>query len=65
MVGIKTFINEFVAYTELAKYIDNRKNLTWYEGLANTTNNATGEMYSGDWFRDGNDILYTGTLILR
>ena len=24
LIGIKTFLNEFVAYKELAKYLDNR-----------------------------------------
>ncbi|KAK3103289.1 hypothetical protein FSP39_018224 [Pinctada imbricata] len=58
MIGIKTFINEFVAYTSLSVYIDNQKNLTWYEGLRNTTNNATGEVFTAAWYKEGNDIHY-------
>jgi pyrimidine nucleoside transport protein len=34
LIGIKTFINEFVAYEALSVYIDNEKNFTWYKGLA-------------------------------
>lgn len=52
LVGIKTFINEFVAYTALAKYINNQKNLTWYEGLYNTT------VYNDTWHYQGGDIVY-------
>ncbi|KAJ8301083.1 hypothetical protein KUTeg_020070 [Tegillarca granosa] len=56
MIGIKTFINEFVAYLELSTYINNQKNLTWYEGLANkTVDNIT---YTGTWYYNKNDIVY-------
>lgn len=55
LIGIKTFINEFVAYTALAKYIDNQNNLTWYENqynssIFNTTNTT--------WHYNGGDIVY-------
>ena len=30
LIGDKTFINEFYAYTRLSVYIKNRENLTWY-----------------------------------
>ncbi|XP_071158596.1 uncharacterized transporter HI_0519-like [Mytilus edulis] len=53
LIGIKTFINEFVAYNELSKYIDNRANLTWYEGLP-----AINSSYTGNWTRVGRDIHY-------
>lgn len=52
LIGIKTFINEFVAYTALAKYIDNQNNLTWYENKYNST------MYNTTWHYDGADIVY-------
>lgn len=52
LIGIKTFINEFVAYTVLAKYIDNQNNLTWYE---NQYNSST---FNTTWHYDGGDIVY-------
>lgn len=57
MIGIKTFINEFVAYLELSTFINNQKNLTWYEGLANSTvGNIT---YTGQWYYNNrSDIVY-------
>jgi len=59
LVGTKTFINEFVAYTELAKYIDNAKNLTWYEGLANQTiSNTSDSVYNSTWHYVDGDIVY-------
>ena len=30
LIGDKTFINEFYAYTRLSVFIKNRENLTWY-----------------------------------
>ncbi|XP_071158639.1 solute carrier family 28 member 3-like [Mytilus galloprovincialis] len=51
LIGIKTFINEFVAYTALSKYISNRNNLTWYEGMNFTDYNAT-------WHYQDKDIVY-------
>ena len=51
LIGVKTFINEFVAYTELSKYIHNRENLTWYEGYNSTLFNST-------WHYDGDNIEY-------
>ena len=54
LVGIKTFVNEFVAYMSLSVYIDNVKNLTWYEGLGNLTLNGT----SPTWHYNNDDIVY-------
>ncbi|XP_052095831.1 solute carrier family 28 member 3-like isoform X2 [Mytilus californianus] len=53
LIGIKTFINEFVAYNELSKYIDNRANLTWYMGLP-----ALNSSYTGNYTYVGRDIHY-------
>lgn len=55
LIGIKTFINEFVAYGSLSVYIDNKKNLTWYEGLSQ---NSTPYNYTGDYFTNGRNIHY-------
>lgn len=52
LIGIKTFINEFVAYTVLAKYIDNQNNLTWYENQYNSS------IFNTTWHYDGGDIVY-------
>ena len=46
LIGFKTFINEFVAYTELGKLIDNRKAL---------------DAYTGNWTWVNGDILLTKT----
>ncbi|XP_052078950.1 solute carrier family 28 member 3-like [Mytilus californianus] len=51
LIGIKIFVNEFIAYQSLSVYIDNRKNLTWYENVFNSTLNST-------WHSNGNDIVY-------
>lgn len=59
LIGVKTFVNEMVAYKNLGVYIENRRNLTWYESLANTTNNITGIEYTGDWSFQNGDIQYT------
>lgn len=53
LIGDKTFINEFYAYTRLSVYIKNRENLTWYELLP--TQNSS---FTGDWHFSGNDIMY-------
>ncbi|KAJ8314278.1 hypothetical protein KUTeg_008839 [Tegillarca granosa] len=58
LIGVKTFVNEFVAYTELSVYINNQKNLTWYEGLVNTTSNSTNLTYTGAWYYNKGDIVY-------
>lgn len=59
LVGIKTFINEFVAYTELSVYIDNAKNLSWYEGLAHGNNsNVTSGVFNATWRYVNGDIVY-------
>ncbi|KAL5007459.1 hypothetical protein ScPMuIL_016265 [Solemya velum] len=74
LIGVKTFINEFVAYTDLSVYINNVKNITWYEGLGNGTdltfwgadsNNLTGEweIIDGDvYLRDLNVTLERGIM---
>lgn len=60
LIGIKTFINEMVAYKHLGVFITNKKNLTWYEGLVNSTNSSSVVGYTGDWTYNLNgDILYT------
>ena len=45
MVGIKTFINEFIAYEDLGKVKANRK--TYYSLM------GTSSLLSGDWMVDG------------
>ena len=45
MVGIKTFINEFIAYEDLGKVKANRKT---YHSLMGTSS-----LLSGDWMVDG------------
>ncbi|KAL5007825.1 hypothetical protein ScPMuIL_016631 [Solemya velum] len=74
LIGVKTFINEFVAYTDLSVYINNAKNITWYEGLGNSTdltfwgadsNNLTSEweIIDGDvYLRDLNVTLERGIM---
>lgn len=74
LIGIKIFTNEFVAYSRLAKFITNAKNLTWYEGLTNSSNltfrgvdyyDLTGswETRDGDiYLRDLNVTLEGGTM---
>ncbi|XP_060073867.1 solute carrier family 28 member 3-like [Ylistrum balloti] len=61
LIGIKTFLNEFVAYGELSVYVNNAKNLTWYEGLNGTTTvtKMWGEVnHTGAWHYDKWDIVY-------
>jgi len=63
LIGIKTFINEFVAYLDLSIYINNVKNITWYEGLTNSTNltfwGADSNNLTGKWeHRNGDIFLY-------
>ncbi|XP_069110966.1 uncharacterized transporter HI_0519-like [Argopecten irradians] len=61
LIGIKTFLNEFVAYGELSTYVNNAKNLTWYEGLNGTTTNTLmwGEVnHTGAWHYNKWDIVY-------
>ena len=53
LIGIKTFINEFVAYEVLSVYIDNEKNFTWYKGLA-----ENGTSHTGEYFMNGRNIHY-------
>ena len=50
LIGIKTFINEFVAYKALGVYIDNEKNFTWYIGQG------------GNHTMNGRDIHYEGNI---
>ncbi|RUS85361.1 hypothetical protein EGW08_006904, partial [Elysia chlorotica] len=56
LLGIKTFLNEFVAYVTLSKYINNKLALEEY--LANATKNVTGNL-TGLWaHRDGDIYLF-------
>ncbi|XP_048753861.2 solute carrier family 28 member 3-like [Ostrea edulis] len=48
LIGIKTFTNEFVAYTELSHLIENKKNFTDYTAHWNS---------SSDWYYQGEDII--------
>jgi pyrimidine nucleoside transport protein len=48
LIGIKTFTNEFVAYTELSHLIENKKNFTDYTSHWNS---------SSDWHYQGEDII--------
>ncbi|XP_048753864.2 solute carrier family 28 member 3-like isoform X2 [Ostrea edulis] len=48
LIGIKTFTNEFVAYTELSHLIENKKNFTDYTAHWNS---------SSDWYYRGEDII--------
>ncbi|KAK3588022.1 hypothetical protein CHS0354_012068 [Potamilus streckersoni] len=54
LIGIKTFINEFVAYSALGVYIENTANFTRY------INNETGLLTTGQWswVNDGDIRLY-------
>ncbi|GFR79606.1 solute carrier family 28 member 3-like [Elysia marginata] len=58
LLGIKTFLNEFVAYVTLSKYITNR--LTLDEYLVNATNNVTGNL-TGLWEHRAGDIYLFDT----
>jgi len=48
LIGVKTFLNEFIAYQELGLFIDNRKQ--FYEHIAN----------NGSWYERGDDIHLVG-----
>ena len=48
LIGIKTFLNEFIAYQELGQFIDNRR--LFYEHVAN----------NGSWYERGDDIYLVG-----
>ena len=37
LIGIKTFLNEFIAYTTLGELVENRVKFEEYKGLYNTT----------------------------
>ncbi|KAL5006942.1 hypothetical protein ScPMuIL_015748 [Solemya velum] len=69
LIGIKTFINEFVAYTDLSVYIDNVKNITWYKGLRNSTNLTRGfesQMHAGKLeIQDDSVFLYDLNITLE
>ncbi|XP_078320441.1 solute carrier family 28 member 3-like [Crassostrea virginica] len=54
LIGDKTFINEFYAYTRLSVFIKNRENLTWYESLPLTNSSS----FTGSWHLEKNDIIY-------
>ncbi|XP_033762017.1 solute carrier family 28 member 3-like isoform X2 [Pecten maximus] len=61
LIGIKTFLNEFVAYGELSTYVNNAKNLSWYEGLNGTSTNTLmwGQInHTGAWHYNKWDIVY-------
>lgn len=63
LIGQKTFINEFYAYTQLAVYIEGKKNLTEYLALNGTSSN-----YTGTWTLFSNRSILlndTGELIVR
>ncbi|KAL3875135.1 hypothetical protein ACJMK2_038063 [Sinanodonta woodiana] len=51
LIGIKTFINEFVAYSALGEYIENTANFTRYQ------NNETGTLTTGLWSVINDDIF--------
>ncbi|XP_012935668.1 solute carrier family 28 member 3 [Aplysia californica] len=53
LIGTKTFLNEFVAYVDLSKYIKNQEKLNEY--IANATANVTGNL-TGKWGYRGDDI---------
>ncbi|KAK3109178.1 hypothetical protein FSP39_024723, partial [Pinctada imbricata] len=57
MIGLKTFLNEFIAYTELSKYIKNQQNLTWYEYLPFNTS-IVNNNYTGNWTMTNGNIVY-------
>ncbi|XP_060066328.1 solute carrier family 28 member 3-like [Ylistrum balloti] len=58
LIGIKTFINEFVAYTSLSKYIKNAQNLSWYEGLAHSNTSNISGVFNSTWRYVNGDIVY-------
>ena len=52
LIGIKTFLNEFIAYTTLGELVDNRIKFEQYTSLYNTTDSWTdvgGDIYLKDW----------------
>ena len=52
LIGIKTFLNEFIAYTTLGELVDNRARFEEYINLYNTTDswtNANGDIYLKHW----------------
>ncbi|WAQ94209.1 S28A1-like protein [Mya arenaria] len=51
LVGVKTFTNEFIAYSKLKVLIANRKALTNYTDVYNAT----------DWYWNNNDIILNTT----
>ncbi|KAK3588025.1 hypothetical protein CHS0354_012071 [Potamilus streckersoni] len=51
LIGIKTFINEFVAYSVLGEYIHNTVNFTRY------INNETGTLTTGRWSAINDDDI--------
>ncbi|GFO44649.1 sodium/nucleoside cotransporter [Plakobranchus ocellatus] len=50
LVGVKTFTNEFIAYEQLAKLLDNRKTFDLYV-----------EQHPGNWTQSGDDIFLAAT----
>ena len=58
LIGFKTFINEFVAYSELGKLIENRKIFDAYVGESSWVN--------GNLVLEGTgQILYGGIISVR
>lgn len=47
LIGTKTFLNEFVAYSDLSVFIDNRG--SWLEHVNN----------NGSWYSSGDDVIMT------
>ncbi|KAK3770003.1 hypothetical protein RRG08_043166 [Elysia crispata] len=63
LLGIKTFLNEFVAYVTLSKYINNKMALEEY--LVNATKNVTGN-FTGLWeYRSGDIYLFDTDVTLE
>ena len=58
LIGVKTFLNEFIAYAYLSTYISNGHNLTWYENLPSQNPFNSTFNYTGEWYSVGDDIKY-------
>jgi len=50
LIGVKIFINEFVAYTELSRIIENKDIFDEYTST-----------YGGNWTRNNDDIFLSAT----
>lgn len=52
LIGIKTFLNEFIAYTTLGELVDNRLKFEQYTTLYNTTDSwlhIEGDIFLKHW----------------